>query len=97
MGSGQYESTEGPVRGRLGAAFYMGAATLVGSMMPVIPFAVFPRTVAVVVAVALSGLVALWISKEKRDGLRGAVKTFAILGAAIGLTLAIVGPIPGGA
>ncbi len=94
MTSGEYESRNEPPRARLAGAAAMGVATLVGSMVPVWPFFVFGRPLALGVAAAGCVLVATWIGFEKHGGYRGFLVAFATLFGAAGLTLAIVSAIP---
>ena len=96
-GPGEYEKSDEHWTVKIRLAVAMGVATLVGSMLPVLPFFYLARTPALVVACGLCVLVGAWIGFEKRAGLAGFVKTYAILLGAIGLTLAVVAAIPSSA
>jgi VIT1/CCC1 family predicted Fe2+/Mn2+ transporter len=94
MTTGEYESRDEPARARLPGAAAMGTATLIGSLVPVWPFFVFPRNLALGIAAVGCVLVATWIGREKRRGIHGyAVAYLTLLGAAA-LTLGIVSLIP---
>jgi predicted membrane protein (TIGR00267 family) len=97
MTTGELEKSETRWRDRLDVGLAMGASTLVGSMLPVLPFFWFSRTTAVLIAIGLCIVVGTWIGIERRQGLVGFVKTYLILAGAVGLTLAVVSAIPASA
>ena len=97
MGTGAYESAIGPKPARIRNAATMGLATLIGTAIPVAPFFFLGRTPALLLGSAGCIAAAAWISWEKRAGVKGAVATYAMLLAAIGLTLGIVALIPSSA
>jgi VIT1/CCC1 family predicted Fe2+/Mn2+ transporter len=97
MGTGQFESTEGAWHKRLVNALFMALFTLGGSLMPVWPFFVFSKPVAITVAAFCCLAVAGWIGYEKRKGVVGFVIAYATLLAAAGFALLVVSRIPSSA
>ena len=80
---GEYESRDEPPRAKLPGAAATGAATLIGSLVPVWPLFVFKRDLAPAIAAAGCMLVATWIGHEKRRRIRGyAVACLTLCGAA---------------
>jgi VIT1/CCC1 family predicted Fe2+/Mn2+ transporter len=94
MTTGIYEASDGQTREKLHGAAAMGLSTFVGSFLPVLPFFLFARVVALLVSGAACLSVAGWIGFEKRLGLRGYLKAYAVLLSAVGLTLLVVGLVP---
>jgi hypothetical protein len=75
----------------------MGLATLIGSAIPVWPFFVFGRVGALLAGGIGCLLVATWIGYQKHAGTHGYVTAYAVLLAAVGITLAVVALIPASA
>jgi VIT1/CCC1 family predicted Fe2+/Mn2+ transporter len=94
MSWGIYEAQDGPWREKLRNAAAMGVSTFLGSFIPVLPFFLLARTAALLVSAAACLAVAGWIGWEKRRGLRGYLKAYAVLLSAVGLTLLVVGAVP---
>lgn len=97
MGTGQFESCDGAWHRRLKPALAMGVATLIGSLIPVWPFFVFSKPVALVAAGVGSLAVAGWIGYEKRKGLSGFMAAYVSLILAAGISLIVVSLIPASA
>lgn len=94
MGTGEYEKGDGPWHERLKVATAMFLATAIGSLVPIWPFFVFSKTVAVMIAAIGCLIVAGWIGHEKRKGVSGYLAAYVSLLAAAGLTLAVIAAIP---
>lgn len=87
----EHHLEEVDVRASLASAALVGVASLVGALLPVLPFAVLTRTPGVVAAVVLgvAGLLALGMVKARITGISRARGALSI--AAIGLASALVG------
>lgn len=94
MGAGEVEKGDEPWRARLPVGITMFLASLVGSLIPVVPFFIFSRSVALGVGALGCLCVATWIGLEKRNGVKGYVAAYVVLVLAAGLTLAVVSFIP---
>jgi VIT1/CCC1 family predicted Fe2+/Mn2+ transporter len=94
MGTGDYEESDGSTGYRLRRALTMGLFTMIGSMVPILPFVFLGKHAAILVAGVGCLLVAGWIGYEKRKGVRGWVEAYLTVLGAAGLTLAIVSFIP---
>jgi VIT1/CCC1 family predicted Fe2+/Mn2+ transporter len=72
-------------------AAVMGAATIVGTMCPVVPFMVLPKRSAIIVAVLLVLAISLVIARSRAEGssARAYVETFGVLFFAAGVTAAV--------
>lgn len=97
MGAGQFESCNGVWHSRLKSSLAMGVATLVGSLIPVWPFFVFSKPVALTAAGIGSLVVAGWIGYEKRTGRTGFIAAYVSLILAAGISLIVVSLIPASA
>lgn len=97
MGAGEIEKGDGPWRSRLNVGAAMFVASLIGSLLPVWPFFVFNKSVALLVAGIGCLTVASWIGYEKKRGFNGYVTAYVILLLAAGITLGIVSLFPQGA
>ncbi len=94
MSTGIYESSEGRWHHKLRLASIMGVSTLVGTLVPVWPFFVFSKPIALAIGSVGCLCVAGWIGFEKHKGWKGYVKSFAILFGAAAFCLAIESIIP---
>jgi VIT1/CCC1 family predicted Fe2+/Mn2+ transporter len=94
MATGEYEKGDSHWRERLKIATTMLMATLLGSLIPVWPFFVFSKSVALLVAALGCVGVAGWIGWSKANGLKGYVSVYLTLLAAVSLTLLVVSLIP---
>lgn len=94
MATGEFEKGEGPWQERLKVAATMLVATLVGSLVPIWPFFLFSKPVALLVAAVGCVGVAGWIGWSKRHGLKGYISVYLTLLMAVSLTLAVVSLIP---
>ncbi len=94
MALGQFETTEGKLHVRVGAAVAMAGATLVGSLVPVWGFFLFSRPTALAVAAAGSLAVAGLIGWAKHKGIRGYVEAYATLVSAVALTFFVLSLLP---
>lgn len=96
MGTGQYESADGPWHKRLVNASFMGLFTLGGSLVPVWPFFALPHSKSLALVLAGIGClgVAGFIGWEKRKGVKGYVAAYLTLIGAAGVTLLVVSLIP---
>ena len=94
MSWGIYEAQDGLWHEKLRNAVAMGVSTFLGSFVLVLPFFLFARTTALLVSGGACLAVAGWIGWEKRRGLRGFLKAYAVLLSAVGLTLLVVGSVP---
>lgn len=94
MGTGEYEKSDEHWRVRLVTALTMTGATLVGSMIPVIPFFLFQRNPALVVSALGCFALASYIGWLKHRGLVGFIRVYVTLLLAVSLTLGIVALIP---
>lgn len=95
MGFGELEKSAVSMWRRLPIGVAMFVASLTGALVPVWPFFVFSAPVAMIVALVGCLVVATWIGYEKRQGWRGYVLTYVVFAVAAGLTLAIIGAVPG--
>lgn len=94
MGVGEIEKGDEPWRARLPVGIVMLLATLVGSLIPVLPFFIFSKSVALIVAGGGCLIVATWIGFEKGKGIQGYVTAYVVLLLAAGLTLGVISLIP---
>ena len=94
MGIGELEKHDGPWYRGLKIALTMFVASIVGSLVAVWPFFVFPTSLALLVAGLGCVAVATWIGYEKRKGFGGYVAAYITLLVAAGLTLGVVSLIP---
>jgi VIT1/CCC1 family predicted Fe2+/Mn2+ transporter len=94
MGAGEIEKGDEPWRSRVPVGLVMFGAALVGSLVPVLPFWLFSKNVALIVAGIACLCVATWIGYEKRKGTAGYVTAYVILLLAAGVTLGVVSLIP---
>lgn len=94
MGAGEFEKADTPLKRRLPLSAVMLVSTLIGSLVPVWPFFIFGRSVAMMYSAIGCLVVATWIGYEKRDGIKGYAVAYATLLASAGLTLAVIAAIP---
>src|SRR5665213_3107816 len=76
MATGEFEKGDGPWHERLRTALTMLTATLIGSLVPIWPFFVFAKPVALMIAGLGCVAVAGWIGWTKRKGLKGYVSVY---------------------
>jgi VIT1/CCC1 family predicted Fe2+/Mn2+ transporter len=76
-------------------AIAMGAATLFGTLIPVIPFIFLPKLAACFGTAILTVGVGFLIGHFRDKGKAGYVQTFILLGAAVAITVAVTLLIPG--
>jgi VIT1/CCC1 family predicted Fe2+/Mn2+ transporter len=95
MGAGQWLSDSRP-DGAQRRALVMAAATVTGTVTPVIPFIFLPQTAALIVAGLLTVMMGAAISHVRGRRWKGYAQTFTILVAAAGVTVAVSVAIPGG-
>lgn len=89
MGAGEYLGDEGRNYRRAGI---MAAATLIGTLVPIIPFLLFAKTTAIVGAAILALILAGWISwvrSKSEPTLRSWIETYSILAISITITFAV--------
>lgn len=94
MATGEFEKGDGPWRERMKIAVTMLTATLIGSIIPIWPFFVFSKSVALMIAGLGCASVAGWIGWVKHKGLKGYVSVYLTLLLSIALTLGVVSLIP---
>ena len=94
MATGEFEKGDGPWHERLRTALTMLTATLIGSLVPIWPFFVFAKPVALMIAGLGCVAVAGWIGWTKRKGLKGYVSVYLTLLLSVALTLGVVSLIP---
>lgn len=97
MSVGEVEKGEEPWRKRLGVGTTMLVASLAGSLIPVVPFWLFSRSVALIVGATGCLCVAGIIGFVKSKGLAGYVTAYVTLLLAAALTLGVVSLIPASA
>jgi VIT1/CCC1 family predicted Fe2+/Mn2+ transporter len=95
MGMGEVEKGDEPWHARLPIGITMFVASALGSLVPVWPFYIFSKSVALLVAGVGCLLVATWIGFEKRKGISGYTSAYLAVLIAGALTLGIVSLIPG--
>jgi VIT1/CCC1 family predicted Fe2+/Mn2+ transporter len=85
MAAGEYLGDDGR---SLRKALVMGAATIVGTLCPVVPFMVLAKDAAIVVAVVLVLAISTVIARSRAEGssARAYVETFGVLLFAAGIT-----------
>lgn len=94
MATGEFEKGDGPWHERLKVAMTMLIATLIGSLIPIWPFFVFSKPVALMAGGLGCASVAGWIGRVKHKGLKGYVSVYLTLLLSVALTLAVVSLIP---
>jgi len=94
MGTGEVEKGDGPWKARLPLGIVMFTASLIGSLIPVWPFFVFSKSVALLASGIGCLVVATWIGFAKQSGWKGYLTAYSTLILAAGLTLAVVSLIP---
>jgi VIT1/CCC1 family predicted Fe2+/Mn2+ transporter len=98
MATGDFEENDHlPRKDRFHGAAMMAMGTLMGSLIPIVPFMIFSRHLAIVFAALGCLAVAGWIGWEKHRGWRGYLEAYSTLLGAIGLSLLIVGFLPASA
>lgn len=97
MGTGEVEKGDEPWRARMPIGITMFLASMVGSLVPVWPFFIFSKPVALIAAAIGCLSVAGWIGYEKRSGTKGYVAAYVVLILAAGLTLGVVSLVPASA
>ena len=95
MGTGEVEKGDESWVKRLPIGAVMFIASLVGSLIPVVPFFFLSKPAALVAAGIGCLIVATWIGFEKRKGVYGYVSAYISLLLASGLTLAVVSALGG--
>ena len=94
MGVGEFEKSEKPYKTRLPVSVAMFISCLIGSLVPIWPFFVFSKPIALLVSAIGCLVVATWIGFEKRKGFGGYLTAYATLTGAAGITLGVIALIP---
>lgn len=82
MGFGEYQSCESHLR-----AWAMGISTLVGTLIPIVPFFILSRSYSFVCVGVATFATGLLIGKLRNEGKHGYIQTFILLIIAIGATI----------
>lgn len=88
MATGQYESMQ-PGQARVREAVVMGVFTLAGGLIPSTPFLTGNRTLGFVIAIGGAWIFATLVWILKKEGLVGAIRTYALLAVTLAATVLV--------
>ncbi len=94
MSTGEVEKSDDPWRSRVHIALAMALASACGGLIPGLPFFIFSKSVALIVAAIGCLIVASWIGWMKHKGVKGYIRAYLVLILASGASLLAVALLP---